>query len=138
MKKANVWTSKLLWCQYSGRLRRQKGRCPWTHGRELVGRGSVVQQQVDDVGVSLLRRLVKGRVVALHKTQPRSARRLLSHKYTPATQRPAYGRYLGLGVDLGLTLQQEVDHLHVAIVTGHMEGAVSQLKEDFQEWSAKK
>lgn len=33
----------------------------------------MVQQQVDDVGVSLLRRLVKGRVAALHKTQPWSA-----------------------------------------------------------------
>lgn len=138
MKKANVRTSKLLWCQYSGQLRRQKGCCPWTHSCELVGCGSVVQQQVDDVGVSLLRRLVKGRVATLHKTQPRSARRLMSHKYTPVTRRPADGRYLGLGVDLGLTLQQEVDHLHVAVVTGHMEGAVSQLKEDLQEWSVKK
>lgn len=98
----------------------------------------MVQQQVDDVGVSLLRRLVKGRVAALHKTRPRSVCRLMSHKYTRASQRPADGRYLGLGVDLGLTLQQEVDHLHVAIVTSHMEGAVSQLKEDFQGWSVKK
>lgn len=98
----------------------------------------MVQQQVDDVGVSLLRCLVKGRVAALHKRQLQSARHLMFHKYTPVTQRPADGRYLGVGVDLGLTLQQEVDHLHVAIVTGHMEGAVSQLKEDSQEWSAKK
>lgn len=35
--------------------------------------------------------------------------------------------YLGLSVDLGLVFQQEVDHLHVAIVTGHMERSVSQL-----------
>lgn len=35
--------------------------------------------------------------------------------------------YLGLSVELRLILQQEVDHLHVAIVTGHMERSVSQL-----------
>lgn len=35
--------------------------------------------------------------------------------------------YLGLSVDLRLIFQQEIDHLHVAIVTGHMERSVSQL-----------
>lgn len=35
--------------------------------------------------------------------------------------------YLGLSVDLRLIFQQEIDHLHIAIVTGHMERSVSQL-----------
>lgn len=35
--------------------------------------------------------------------------------------------YLGLCVDLRLIFHQEIDHLHVAIVTGHMERGVSQL-----------
>lgn len=35
--------------------------------------------------------------------------------------------YLGFSVDLGLVFQQEVDHLHVAVVTGHMERSVTQL-----------
>lgn len=36
--------------------------------------------------------------------------------------------YLGFSVDLGLVFQQEVDHLHVAVVTGHMERSVTQLR----------
>lgn len=36
-----------------------------THHGQLIGRGSVLQQQVDDVGVTLLRRLVEGRVAVL-------------------------------------------------------------------------
>ena len=36
--------------------------------------------------------------------------------------------YLGLSVDLRLVFQQEADHLYVAIVTGHMERSVTQLR----------
>lgn len=42
--------------------------------------------------------------------------------------------YLGFGVDLGnASLQQEVDHLDVAIVTGHMQRSVTQLGAEQQQ-----
>lgn len=42
--------------------------------------------------------------------------------------------YLGLSVDLRLILQQEVDHLHVAIVTGNVKRGVSQLTTKTREY----
>lgn len=41
--------------------------------------------------------------------------------------------YLGLGVDLSLSLQQEVDHLDVAIMTGHVQRGVAQLGTEQQQ-----
>ena len=46
--------------------------------------------------------------------------------------------YLGLSVDLRLIFQQEVDHLYVAIVTGHMERSVSQLMTEKIIWGLAK
>lgn len=43
-----------------------------THHGQLIGRGSVLQQQVDDVGVALLRRLVEGRVAVLQTATERT------------------------------------------------------------------
>lgn len=37
-------------------------------------------------------------------------------------------RYLGLGIDTGSTLKQEVDHLGVAVVTSYNERRVTQLQ----------
>lgn len=39
---------------------------------------------------------------------------------------------LGLGIDVGLGLQQEVDHLGVAVVTGQVQGGVAQLRTEQQ------
>lgn len=82
----------------------------------------MLQQQVDDVGVSLLRRLVEGSVAALQGTNRSTVNSLAAALMLTLTG------YLGLGVDLGLSLQQEVDHLDVAIVTGHVQGGVAQLR----------
>ena len=41
--------------------------------------------------------------------------------------------YLGLGVDLCLVLKQEVDHLDVAIVTGHVKRSVTQLRREVDD-----
>lgn len=38
--------------------------------------------------------------------------------------------YLSFGIDFSLGLQQEVHHLYIAIVTGHMQGRISHLNQN--------
>ena len=63
-----------LLIQASGRelLRQQVFPSCLTHHGQLIGRGSVLQQQVDNVGVALLRRLVEGRVAVLQTATERT------------------------------------------------------------------
>lgn len=97
--------------------------CERTHVGELVGRRSVVQQQVDDVCVALLGSLMEGGVTVLGGGGDRLESGVLVLKSLKRT----LPSYLCPRVDLCLILQQEINHFHVAIVTGHMQGGVSQL-----------
>lgn len=56
-----------------------------------------------------------------------TANKIYTHAQISIEHTPALNGYLGLSVDLCLIFQQEVDHLDVAIVTGHVERSVSQL-----------
>lgn len=94
-----------------------------THVGELVGRRSVVQQQVDDVCVALLGSLMEGGVTVLGGGAEQLDSGVLVLKWLKRTS-PSY---LCPRVDLCLVLQQEIHHFHVAIVTGHVQGGVSQL-----------
>lgn len=82
----------------------------------------MLEEQVDDVGVALLRRLVERSVSILgtHSTTVRKQNTLGA-----AHQRLA--SYLGFAVDPRLVLNQEVCHFCVAIVTGHMYRCVTHL-----------
>lgn len=41
-----------------------------------------------------------------------------------------YFIYLGFGIDFSLVLQEEVHHLYIAIVTGHMQWRISHLNQN--------
>lgn len=94
----------------------------------------MMQQQVDDVCVSLLCSLMQRCVTVLQgrdKVSENTGNQTHPQRQTSSDVQPKryenMGSYLRLSVDLCLVFQQEVHHLHVAIVTGHMKWSVSKL-----------
>lgn len=114
--------------------------CLFTYHSDSVGLGTVLQQYVDDVCVSLLGGLVKGSVSILRGRKQTSEhgvsqQHLFFDMILSMLEITEYNnnmsfisifkrcsglsevQYLGLGVDTGSALKQEVDHLGVTVVT---------------------
>lgn len=105
-----------------------------TYHSELVGRGAVLEQDVDDVRVPLLRRLVQRRVPVLQAQGGReSTLRWAQHTHTEqgSTPRRSWGTHLRFGVDFCRMLQKEVDDFYVSVVAANVQRSVSHL-----EWTS--
>lgn len=84
-----------------------------------------------EVCIRSARRKSGGRL-EIENTLTQQSKTIILHSYNEEKEKKAkktttINDYLGLSVELRLILQQEIDYLHVAIVTGHMERSVSQL-----------
>lgn len=121
--------------------------CCDTHHCQLIRRGSVLQQKVNDVCVTLLSSLMKRCVSILNKRgferlklyfgppvirkEFCNKRRLKKCSYSASHTAfcEHYFNNLSFGVDFSLVLQEEVHHLHIAIMTGDMQGRICHLNQ---------
>lgn len=101
-----------------------------TYHSELVGRGAVLEQDVDDVGVPLLRRLVQRRVPVLQAQGDSKGKAEvgIAQHTQQGTPRQSWDTHLRFGVDFCRMLQKEVHDFYVSVVAANVQRSVSHLE----------